>query len=517
MTSRVSIPGVLEVHLLGPFRLAVDGSAVEQRRWSRRKPKLLVKLLALQPHHQLHREQVMECLWPGLGAEAAANNLHKSIHAARRALEPGLKTGSDSHFILTHGQQILLSAPERLWIDVEAFERAAADAIRSKDEESCQAALALYSGDLLAEDPYEEWAVSQRERLRVQHQSLLFKLAELYRSRGDYQSSIERFKELLVCDAANEEAHRQLMRLYALTGNKRQALRQYELCSAALRKELDAEPERATLELRQQIISGRFAPLASSGEIGPGPDTVQAINSIAILPFINASADPNAEYLCGINENIINSLSQLSRLRVMAYSTVSHYKGRDPREIGHVLNVQTVLTGRVLRLRDDLLIRTELVDVTTGAQLWGEQYNRKLSDIIALQEEISRDISEKLRLKLTREEEVRLTRRYTDDAEAYQLFLKGRYFWNKRTGEVLKKSIEYFRQAIAKDPNYAAAYAGMSDSYTILVVRHGLAPEDGLVNVFACEGAIFLPLKDQNPHASPVKGTSLEDHDQIWY
>src|SRR5207248_8489375 len=117
MSKRASTPAILELHLLGPFRVAVDGETVEERHFTRRKPALLVKLLALQPHRQLHREQVMEMLWPDLDAEAAANNLHKSIHAVRRALEPNLKAGSDSHFILSHGQQVHLRAPGRLWID----------------------------------------------------------------------------------------------------------------------------------------------------------------------------------------------------------------------------------------------------------------------------------------------------------------------------------------------------------------------------------------------------------------
>src|SRR5687767_14887854 len=213
----------LELHLLGPFRVAVDGEPVEERRWSRRKPALLVKLLALQPHHQLHREQVMEFLWPDLDTEAAANNLHKTIHAARRALEPGLKSGSDSHFILIHGQQVHLRAPEKLWIDVAAFEQAAADALKSSNTLAYENALALYEGDLLMEDPYEDWATTNREHLRTLRQDLLAELSRLYEKNGEYQRSIERLKELATIEPSNEEAHRQLMRLCALIGNRQQA------------------------------------------------------------------------------------------------------------------------------------------------------------------------------------------------------------------------------------------------------------------------------------------------------
>src|SRR5436853_600700 len=134
----------LEIHLLGPFRVTVDERASEERRWSRRKPKLLVKLLALQPNHQLHREQVMELLWPEQEPESVSNSLHKAIHLARRTLEPQLHSAADSHFLLTQDQQVILRAPAKLWVDVEAFERAATAAIKGREVEAYEAALALY-------------------------------------------------------------------------------------------------------------------------------------------------------------------------------------------------------------------------------------------------------------------------------------------------------------------------------------------------------------------------------------
>jgi TolB-like protein/Tfp pilus assembly protein PilF len=197
----------------------------------------------------------------------------------------------------------------------------------------------------------------------------------------------------------------------------------------------------------------------------------KAIDSLAVLPFVNASADPSTEYLSdGVTESIINSLSRLPRLRVMARSTVFRYKGRevDVEDVGHDLKVGAVLLGRVLLFGDQLIIRTELVEVGSGGQLWGEQYNRKPTDILAVQEEIATEISEKLRLKLTERERSILTRRYTEKTEAYQAYLKGRYFWDKRTEEALKKAIEYFQQAIEMDQNYALAYAGLADCYAVL-------------------------------------------------
>lgn len=488
MTSALSAPSVLEIHLLGPFRILVDGAQVEDRRWSRRKPKSLVKLLALQSHHQLHREQAMELLWPEQEPEAASNSLHKAIHLARRALEPEIVSAARSHFIFTQGHQIILRAPVKLWVDVSAFEEAAITAIRGDDVGECESALAIYGGELLTEDLYEEWAAMRREELRAQYQQVLMKVGRLHKDRGEYQRSIERFKQLLACDSTNEEAHCHLMSLYALTGNRQQAMRQYQQCEQILQKELETEPDADTRELYEQIVSGRIVPLTSSLNIERGSDTGQAINSIAILPFVNASDLPEAEYFSdGITESIINNLSQLERLKVMARSTVFRYKGQeiDPQEVGKRLGVRAVLTGRVLHRQAALNIQTELVDVLDGRQLWGEQYNRNSSDIFPVQEEIAREIASKLQLRLSGEEQQRLAKRHTESAEAYDAYLKGRYFWNKRTGDGLGKSIEYFEQAIEKDPDYAAAYAGLSDCYTILVGRHGLPTQEGLAKAKA--------------------------------
>jgi serine/threonine protein kinase/Tfp pilus assembly protein PilF len=207
----------------------------------------------------------------------------------------------------------------------------------------------------------------------------------------------------------------------------------------------------------------------------------KSIDSLAILPIINAGGDPDTEYLTdGITESIINNLSQLPKLRVMARSTVFRYKGKDvdPQRVGQELGVRAALTGRALQRGDLLIIKTELVDTEDGSHLWGEQYNRKLSDIFTIEEEISREISDKLRLKLSGAEKKQLTKRYTENNEAYQLYLKGRFYWNKRTLEGLKKGIEYFQQAIDNDPGYALAYAGLADSYNILVSYSALAPHD---------------------------------------
>ena len=204
------------------------------------------------------------------------------------------------------------------------------------------------------------------------------------------------------------------------------------------------------------------------------------ISSLAVLPFANKSDDPNAEYLSdGISESLINSLSQLPGLKVIARSSTFKYKGKDvdPQEVANALGVEAVLTGRVLQRGDGLIISVELVNASDKTQMWGEQYDRKMSDLLAIQREIAHEIVEKLKLKVSGEEKGP-AKHYTESNEAYQLYLKGRFYWNKRTAEALKKSIEYFNQAIDKDPSFALAYAGLADCYVVPANR--LPPREAM-------------------------------------
>jgi eukaryotic-like serine/threonine-protein kinase len=195
-----------------------------------------------------------------------------------------------------------------------------------------------------------------------------------------------------------------------------------------------------------------------------------AIHSLAVLPFVNASGDPQTEYLSdGITETTINSLSRLPNIRVMARGAVFGFKGKDvdPRKTGRDLNVDAVVTGRVLQQGDTLIIRAELMHVSDGTQLWGEEYDRNLSDILTVQKEIARQISGNLSLKLTGEDKTKVTKIYATNTEAYRLYLQGRYYFNKRGQSSLKKSIDYYTRAIQLDSNYAPAYAGLAETYAV--------------------------------------------------
>jgi serine/threonine protein kinase/tetratricopeptide (TPR) repeat protein len=230
----------------------------------------------------------------------------------------------------------------------------------------------------------------------------------------------------------------------------------------------------------------RRARLSSAQNAVPRSRRVSKIvDSLAVLPFENASGDPEHEYLSdGITGSLINILATIPKLRVIAQSTVFRYKRReiDPQAIGRELNVRAVLTGRIMQRGGSLRIGTELVDVTTGSLLCGAQYDRKPGDIFVVQDEISNEISEKLRLQLSRAEKKKLTKRHTKNDEAYRIYLKGRHYWNRWTEEGFYKAIEYFQQAVEIDPRYALAYTGLADSYVLLGWNSYLPPAQAFPN-----------------------------------
>jgi len=216
---------------------------------------------------------------------------------------------------------------------------------------------------------------------------------------------------------------------------------------------------------------------------GGRPKKSKIIDSIAVLPLQNATGDADADYLSdGITEGIINRLSQIPKLKVMARSTVFRYRNRDAdaQAIGRELRVRAVLTGRVQHVRDRLLINVELVDAVDGSHLWGESYNQELADLLELQARMSSEIAEKLRIRLTGAEKKKLSKKTTENSEAYQLYLKGRYHWNKRTEESLRKGISFFRDAIEVDPSFASAYTGLADSFITLATNVPLPPKEAM-------------------------------------
>jgi len=239
------------------------------------------------------------------------------------------------------------------------------------------------------------------------------------------------------------------------------------------------------------------------------------ITSIAVLPFTNNTGDPNAEYLAdGIPESLINSLSQLRNVKVIARSSAFRYKGSDVdlQEVAKELGVEAILTGRITQRSENLSISVELINASDKTQMWGEQYDRKMSDLLATQREIASEIVEKLKLRVSADDK-EIAKRYTENNEAYQLYLKGRFYWNKRTAEALKKSIDYFNQAIEKDPGFALAYAGLADSY--VVPANQLAPREGMPKAKAA-AVRALELDETLGEAHVSLGRVMAAYDWDW-
>jgi len=240
-----------------------------------------------------------------------------------------------------------------------------------------------------------------------------------------------------------------------------------------------------------------------------------AIQSIAVMPFVNESGNADVEYLSdGMTETLISSLSQLPNLNVKARSSVFRYKGKEtnPQTIGKELSVQALLNGRVVQRGDQLTLSLELIDAQTENVIWSEQYNRRKSDLVTLQSEIARDVSRKLKSKLSGAEVAKVEKNYTANPEAYQLYLKGKFYWNKRTGQSLKQAADFYQQAIEKDPNYALAYSGLAETY-VLFSSYDVAPADDSMPQAKAAALRALAIDDSLAEAHTALGFYLSNYE----
>lgn len=239
------------------------------------------------------------------------------------------------------------------------------------------------------------------------------------------------------------------------------------------------------------------------------------IESIAVMPFVNESGNADVEYLSdGITETLISSLSQLPNLNVKPRSSVFRYKGKatDAKTIGKELNVQAILNGRVVQRGQDLSLFVELIDAALDKVVWSQQYNRKQTDLVTLQSEIARDVSSKLKSQLSGADVAKIEKNYTANAEAYQLYLKGKFYWNKRTGESLKQAAELYRQAIEKDPNYALAYSGLAETY-VLFSSYDVAPASDSMPQAKAAAQRALAIDDSLAEAHTALGFYLSNYE----
>jgi len=249
------------------------------------------------------------------------------------------------------------------------------------------------------------------------------------------------------------------------------------------------------------------------------PEKEKSIESVAVLPFENKSGNADSEYLSdGLAEQLIYRLSQLSNLKVTPRSSAFRYKGKetDAEKIGNELGVDAVMSGRLTQRGDDLVISVDLIDVRNKKTLWGEQFQRRMSDLLATQGEIAAAIADKLQLRLSGNDSKGITKQYTSNNEAYQLYLQGRYFWNKRSSDNLKRASELLRAATQKDPNFALAYAGLADCYAVSYYYVGERPRElmPLAKTYAAK-AIELDPTLAEPHATLGFTAWLLDWDKV--
>jgi len=349
------------------------------------------------------------------------------------------------------------------------------------------------TGVLLYEMLAGTWPFRGKTALDVRYAVVYHKPKPIVEARGEDSPALRRIQEILDKALAKAPQDR-YQKIEDMRGDLQEVLREFEVDSSVGNTLTDAP---ATIATPRLIAPNRFwttpRKLSAAAVVllvvvalsliafrrNPQSEADSTINSLAVLPFTNT--DPNSEYLSdGITESLIDSLSRVPNLKVKSSSTVFHYKGRenDPEKIGRELGVHALLSGNISQVGDDLSVNVELIDVRDDSHIWGERYSRKVSEVVALPQQISRDVSQRLRSRADNMDHAQLTRNYSPDSEAYRLYLQGRYNWNKRTVEGLQNGIDYFGKAIMRDQDYALAYAGLADCYLLLNVYNVTSADD---------------------------------------
>ncbi len=340
------------------------------------------------------------------------------------------------------------------------------------------------TGVLLYEMLTGTWPFHGQSTVEVRYAVLHETPVPISEKRGEQSPLIIRIQEILDRAMAKRPGDR-YQRIEEMRDDLRAVLREIDPdASQAVSFSSSIPPrEHSNFDLLQKLTEHRAIPMALIGVVLLAAfylvftllrqGNEQGIKSLAVLPFINVNADPNTEYLSdGITESLINSLSQLPSIKVRSRNAVFQYKGRvgDLSSIGRELNVNGVLTGSVEKQEDRISVNVELVDSRDDSHIWGHRYTREISDLPRFQEELSRDITNRLRVRLSGEEQRQIAKTYDTNAEAYHLYLQGRFYWNKRTAEGLQIGIRYFTSATEKDPNYAPAFSGLADCFWLLNV-----------------------------------------------
>ena len=469
--SRGSHPD-LEIRLLGRFQVLRQGELLPSSSWGRRKTQTLLKVLLTRPGSIFTQDQLIEALYGGENPQAKAHNLRGRISQLRHALEPSMKARGESTYIIRSGQGYYIDA-DACWIDTEAFRERLTSAIEAEEAghwaraaEAYETAIKLYHGDFLEEDSYEEWSIEVRDDLKGQHLRALARIAHCYAQLHEFDRAGAWCEKALSIDPASEPVIRQRMEYAYHAGEQGRALQIYRDGVVALSERLAVEPSEETVELYRKIEEGTLP------KQGRKLDPLR----IAVLPLVHIGPDPEDVYFTdGMTEELINRLSKVHELRMIAQTSVMPYKGssKGVAQIGRELRAGTVLEGSVRKADSRIRIAIQLIDASSEEHVWSDTYSEQLTDVFAVQSDIAQRVTEALELQLLSEHRERLDQQPTVHPEAYDAYLRGRHFLLKHTVDGYEKAIEYFERALTLDPEYAGAYAGLSDVY-LSKARHSL-------------------------------------------
>ena len=553
----------VHIELFGGLRVrSSKGPGVE---FPRQQTGALLAFLALYPRRSHTREELMALIWPDDEEESARHKLRQSLYALRRHLD----CGQDSEeSCLAATRDTIGLASHRIVTDLARFEDAIKSAAAISELDSriglLTEAISLYRGELLA-GFYQDEFVLERGRLAEMYRSALHDLTRALEQAGDLGNAIEIGRRTVALDPLIEEAHCNLMRLYAAAGQPSAVLRQYEELSNTLREQLDEEPSDQTRLMMESLRSqaqeivasdrnltiSRLAALTNPGEIMPPrhlrfrfaaivpviavtiiiflamrkPETTSKVTirpmpaprlSLAVLPFKSMSPGQDIDYLSdGICEQVTNTLAQSSELRVAARTSAFQFKNTelDAREIGRKLNVAFLLEGSVRRSGSRVRVTAQLINAQNGYQVWTDSYDKHQRDFIQIQDEVAKSMSEALKIRISAPESS--LARKPQNPRAYDYFLKGQYHYTRRTLNDTIASIACFERVIQLDPQFAPAYSGLANAYFRRYILENAVSLNPIQKAFAAAKKA-IQLDDRLPDAHASMGNLYHRYQADW-
>jgi len=492
----------LEIRALGRFEVLRRGEPLPSSSWGRRKTMTLLKVLLTRPGSMFTQDQLIEALYGGENPQTKAHNLRGRISQLRHALEPSMKARGKSSYVVRAGQGYCFESAS-CWIDTEAFRERLTTAIDAEEAghwalavEAYETAIDFYRGDFLEEDEYEEWSLDVREDLRDQHLRALARLAHCYAQLQEFDRAGEWCERALALEPATEPVIRQRMEYAYQAGEQGRALEIYREGVAALSERLFVQPSEETTTLFRQIEGGTLP--KEGRELDP--------LRIAVLPLTHIGPNPDDVYFTdGMTEELISRISMVRDLKVIAQASTSAYRNSDKgvAQIGRELRVGTVLEGSVRRAGSRLRIAIQVIDAVSEEHVWSDVYAEELADVFGVQSDIAGHVTAALKVQLLSKDRSRIAQGRTENPEAYDCYLRGKHFAVKHTSRGYAKGIEYFERALAIDPGFASAYAGLADTHFWMVRDNFLSRDEGFGKAKDhAEKALELDPKLSEAHAS---------------